>query len=579
MELLNKCRDQAHHAYGDLLLAATQSLNNTLFEQADNATTNEEQQRFFEAMQVLKTNHEVIQAAFRESIETSYNTFVSGSEETQAVEATLDLTNLSLVQRDDLEDELAISVIVSKSNSRNSEHLWKLNRRLAVLRGGKNVVDETNPFGPQVICEAIQEAISKLDMDSKARLLIYKHMGKILLVSFGKILEQLNNLLIEQGILPNLRFMMSKEKKSTPKPQKTTNTHTDSEPEEDSVVTTPESPSSVAHQQALYQSIRQLQAKTTLRTETAGGIDLAGVQIDGVAGRQDTFSATDYKQAIQAIQQSNTMLSSPTLDQPLSADAVEEKLFNQLAKQGTDDSPHKMTHDDADTVDLVGMIFRYMLDDTELHDVVKSILSHLHTPYLKLALMDKTFLDNHSHDARVLLNRMAEVGARWVKSEKDRNALPKIKDTVETILTGFTDDITLFNRLLEDFTRFAENLEKRSRMVEKRNTEAQQGLERLEIAKQQANDEIEQRLIEAAIPGPIADILRKPWSDFLSFSLLRYGNDSQTWHSSLKVVDGVVWSIRADPEKNSSKEDFHHKRQQIEQSVGCLLYTSDAADE
>ena len=80
-----------------------------------------------------------------------------------------------------------------------------------------------------------------------------------------------------------------------------------------------------------------------------------------------------------------------------------------------------------DTVDLVGLIFRYMLDDVNLHDAVKSLLSHLHTPYLKLALMDQSFLNNYEHSARILLNQLAEVGSRWVKEENDRSVLPTIK--------------------------------------------------------------------------------------------------------------------------------------------------------
>ena len=55
-----------------------------------------------------------------------------------------------------------------------------------------------------------------------------------------------------------------------------------------------------------------------------------------------------------------------------------------------------------------------ILDDANLSDVVKSLLSHLHTPYLKLALMDRSFLDNYQHSARLLINSMAEVGGRWV---------------------------------------------------------------------------------------------------------------------------------------------------------------------
>ncbi len=231
-----------------------------------------------------------------------------------------------------------------------------------------------------------------------------------------------------------------------------------------------------------------------------------------------------------------------------------------------------MTRDDADTVDLVGMIFRYMLDDPNLHDAVKSLLSHLHTPYLKLALMDKTFLDNYQHSARVLLNTMADVGARWVREDNDRSVLPKIKTIVETILKGFVDDPEIFDRLLEDFSRFKENLEKRARMVEKRNTEAQQGLERLELARQQAADALESRLQSAGIPDVVSQLLRQPWTEFLSYNLLRHGEDSLTWGSALKVLDGVIWSVRPDQSAHN-REDLQRRQESLDQSVSEGLST------
>ena len=43
-------------------------------------------------------------------------------------------------------------------------------------------------------------------------------------------------------------------------------------------------------------------------------------------------------------------------------------------------------------IELVGMMFEYMLNDDEIPNVAKAELSRLHTPYLKVAIIDKPFL-------------------------------------------------------------------------------------------------------------------------------------------------------------------------------------------
>ena len=565
MELLSNCRDHAHKFYGDLLLAAEKTINDVLFEQAERCTNNKEQQRYFEAMQQLKERSGAMHTAFRHELGKSFQAFISGHEEEQTVEEEIDIGKLSLVQRDELEDELAISIIVSKANSRNSETLWKLNKRMAATRGGKSVTDESNPFGPHRICEALQVGVGELLLDNKVRIIFYKQLGKIFVISFAKELDALNGILVEKGILPNLRFSVIKSQQAEPSAPVANAEEGDSEQRPDDTEGLVESQGSITHQQDLYNSIRALQSAVGNRSQTAGGVSFGKVQTNGRDG-EDSFSSMDYALALSAIQQSKAFLSAAALNRPLKAEKVEENFIDQLSKQGDKNSRHKMTQGDADTVDLVGMIFRYMLDDTNLHDAVKLMLSHLHTPYLKLALMDKTFLDNYQHSARVLLNTMAEVGGKWVKKDNERNVLPKIKTVVENILTGFVDDPTIFDRLLEDFSRFKENIEKRSRMVEKRNTESQQGLEKLELSRQQAANEIETRLDDDEILEGAVDLLRQPWTDFLAFNLLRHGQDSLTWESALKVVDGVIWSVKPSA-ATDNKDDFKRHQSDLEVSV------------
>ena len=538
MELLHSCCDQALQYYGDLLLAAEKTLREELYQKAEAGNNNQEQRRYFDAMQQLQRHSTVMHAVFRRELADHYQHFVDGSDVENSPEEKIDAANLSLVRRDKLEDELAVSVIVSRSNSRNSERLWKLNRRLAALRGGQSVSDESNPFGPARICHAMQSALAELNFENKVRIVAYKHLGKIFVLSFSKLLDTLNENLCEQGILPNLRFTVGKIGQRQQRGQPS-NQSDSSRANSEGVDGVSDARTSVVQQQALYSAIVNLQLlQGANRNQSAAGVSYSGVAIDGSGA--DAFSPLDYALALSAVQQSTAFLAAAKRNSTLQGAAVESKFFGQLAQQGDPKSRHKMATTDANMVDLVGMIFRYMLDDPNVNDAVKSTLSHLHTPFLKLALLDAQFLDNPKHSARALLNIMADLGGRWVKSDSDRQVLPKIKMTVATILRDFIDDDSMFEPLLNEFISFKENLEKRSKMVERRNTESQQGQEHLTIAKLRATEELRRRLADAGIETAVAAVLEKPCEAFLSYSLLRHGEKTPIWQSALAVVDTII---------------------------------------
>lgn len=575
MELLQHCFKYASKYYENLLQQAETVLVDKLFEQAEQCKSNDEQRQFFEALQQLKSRGDAMHAVFVNTIRKQYEHFTSGQDLETSLDDKIDTSTLSLVDRDELEDELAISVIVSKSNSRNPEALWKLNRRLAVLRGGKNVSDETNPFGPARICHALQSAIGELGLDNNSKIFVYKQLGKLFVNGFADILETLNTLLIDNGILPNLNFSLST---STPAPDSTSQTM--KAPSEE-LAAALESAQSIKHQQQLYDAIRTLQSRDGPRTQTASGVSFSGM-VTGNNSGSDLFAPIDYVLALSAIQQSKAAISKAALNQPAATESIEQKLIAQLVKQANEQGRHKISKEHADTVDVVGLIFRYMLDDPNLHDSVKSSLSHLHTPYLKLALMDKRFLTDYKHSARLLLNQMTELGAQWVKEENDRSVLPTIKKNVEVILREFIDDTSIFDELLGEFLQFRDGLEKRARMAEKRNTQSQQGLERLEVSKQKAYQELNQRFQAAKIPDDIAKILQAPWAEFLSFNLLRHGETSLAWTSALKVVDGIVWSVTPE-QRSESKEGVHRHQAELEQSVteglNAIGYDNEASKE
>ena len=578
MDLLDQCRDKAHSFYTSLFAAACSSLRDRLFEQSGQSRNNDEQRHYFEAMQQLNVSTQRMHDSFATELAARYNVFRRGDDARDDPELAIDFGQLSLVQREQLEDELAISVITSKGNSQNAEALWKLNRRLAVLRGGLKVSDETNPFGPQAVCEALQQAVHQLEIDSRARGFVYKHYGRLLLAAFGKILVELNQLLVAGKVLPNLRFVVSRGADGgaaeSAAPADTAPVSADAELRERASAETT---------RQLYRDIQALQQRLLAqpRGATLGGVDYRGLGTDGVGG-VESFAAQDYALVLTALQQAAEFASANALGAPLDIDLIEQRLIEQLKQKATPDAAHKVARNDADTVDLVGMIFRFMLEDEALPDVVKSLLSHLHTPYLKLALLDRRFLDDATHPSRRLLNSMAEVGGRWVENGDDRSVLPKLRTVVETILHHFADDPALFDDLYEDFSRFREGLEKRAAMIERRNREAQQGLEKLEQARRRAESEVQARIDKLGINETIAALLLQPWAEFLSYHLLRHGEESLSWQSALKVVDGVLWSVHP-RNARGSREDFQRRVRELDgnirEGLATIGYDSKASAE
>ena len=67
-----------------------------------------------------------------------------------------------------------------------------------------------------------------------------------------------------------------------------------------------------------------------------------------------------------------------------------------------------MGRTDEDTVNLVGMLFDYILNDRNLAIPMKALIGRLQIPMLKVAILDKTFFSRTSHPARQLVERTVE---------------------------------------------------------------------------------------------------------------------------------------------------------------------------
>jgi hypothetical protein len=569
-------------AYFSLLLKKLfKSFDQSLFDHAQKASNNQEQNRYFEAMREFRAKSPELIERYQQFLTKGLDDFFADRSDT-VNQFNLSPDELTLVDKDDLEDELAISIISSKANTRFAESLWKLNRRLAVIRGGKKVDDETNPCGPVHLCHALQHAAASLEIENSIKIQLYKMFDTMVMPRAGELYEKLNSHFTEHRILPNLQFQAIK----SPKSEAVGSTVKEQPPDASSDDEYGEhagnsevqgfyiDPQEEARQQDLISAIRTLQHAGTHsgKRTTASGAHFGNIATNGTGGA-DSFNAADFAFALSILQQKVQLSGSPTnISTAKSVEYVENHFIEQLGKLGGGKNCNKITEEDADTIDLVGMLFKYVLDDPKLPDALKSLLSHLHTPMLKVALMDKAFFSQPNHPARRLLNLLAEIGGRWISDNNgDKLVFPKLRAVVVRVLKEFIDDLSLFDELLLELSQFARTLEKRAELTEKRNTEAEKGLERLAKARLRAAGEIGTRMDGKQVPTQARRLLEQPWVDFLAFNLLRHGDQSITWNAALRVVDDVILSVIPVAGKDTSS--FHEMQQKLDQSISQGLLT------
>src|SRR5690606_25701299 len=178
--------------------------DDSLFEIADRATSNAEQNAFFEAMRDLRMKRRSIERGFLQQIFESFarlNQYEIGK---PAEPENLSFDNLTLVQNDELEESVAIDTMVTKVTSRAALPLTHLTTRMNALVSRK-LDDKSNPLGPQALCQYFLESCRSLGVEIKVKLIILKLFERYVLSDLDQLYAEANQTLIGAGILPELQ--------------------------------------------------------------------------------------------------------------------------------------------------------------------------------------------------------------------------------------------------------------------------------------------------------------------------------------------------------------------------------------
>jgi hypothetical protein len=207
--------------------------------------------------------------------------------------------------------------------------------------------------------------------------------------------------------------------------------------------------------------------------------------------------------------------------------------------------------------------------------VAKALISHLHTPYLKVAIIDRKLLTDSNHDARQLLDALVEAGSHWIDERNlKRGIYPDMQNVIDRVLKEFSDNVGLFSTLLATFKKRMDEFRRKSDILEKRAQDSLKGREKLNIARQRATQEMKARSFSEHLPKPAKDFLEQTWVDKLIFVLLRHpdGEMSDDWKEALRIADEIAWAFEPKSE-NETKElenTLPDLRKAIEEGLASL---------
>ncbi len=511
--------------------------DDSLFELADKALSNQEQNLYFDSMREVRVQRRGIEQRFAIAIDEAFSVLTADIEgETPTSRRRAD--DLSLVGQEDLEEMMAVDTSVGRAFQEYGSVLQEISSRLdsiiPVPVGAKN-----NPLSPKVLYDAFTSEARSLKIGIKAKLVLFKLFDRVVIDRLSDVYKSVLDVLDQHGVKAagvsranessgnsNLGRRKSDQSQLTPNFSEVHSAKGELNPE-------------------VLSTLQSMLNATSNSGQSSG------------AGSSVKAAENELIQLLSRIQQMPTVRNSEV--------AVNVRaLLNQLQQTSGANTP--IGHVDDQVMNLVNMLFDFILEDRNLASPMKALLSRMQIPIIKVAVADKSFFTQGGHIARRLLNELATAAIGWtgdVNAAKSDPLYKKIDDIIKQLNQNFESDISIFEDLLTEFSVFQEKEKKRAEVLERRTIDAEDGKAKAEVARTTVSLEIELRTLDVELPPVVDKLINDAWKNVMFVTVLKHGFESEEWQTYLQVLDDLIWSVKP-------PESMEH-RQQLIKLVPVLL--------
>ncbi|SHL17110.1 DUF1631 domain-containing protein [Phytopseudomonas punonensis] len=538
-ELGQGCRKLVLNHLADHLARTFAQVDDTLFQCAEQAENNQVQAMFFDNMRHIRKLRPQIERQYHLSISKGIGDFLDGKLVADISAADMPAKDLTLVENEDYEEILQVTNMAQQVQTRCAQALFALDKRLALLNNGQPLPANANPLSPKSIAYALLTALQDCELPLRIKLVLYGLFEKQVMQGLDALYDALNQRLIDAGVLPNLKFAPTRPPEpATPTINPSPAYEDKNEPPALDLTTAP--PDDAAR---LVEGLDTLLAEYRKHRNAIGTLNGSPSMASfAPEGAKRTYDAAELLAALNRLQQASAMELAHPQERPLQVASLKTHLQEQLASHSDAPGQHRVGNRETDVIDLVGLLFDFILDDENLPQPYKVALSHLHTPCLKVALLDKALFTQPHHPARKLINAMAQAGVLYDAADDAYGLLNKVQWVVRQVVQRFSGDLHIFEELLAEFEEFTGAIKQRVELQERRAVETAKGRDKLLGARHSAAQAIAQALAKRSPPPIIRQFLERTWIDVLVFIQLRHGPASSEWQRACETAGQLAWS-------------------------------------
>ena len=531
----NRLKKYLFEQFGLCLKSMFDNADDLLFQMSEKAASGSDQARYFEAMRALRIRKKDIEQGWIKN-QDSYLAEITEAKPDPAsnvkpfkpktTKSSLD--DLSLVNHDDVEKTVAVESMANKAVSHAGDEWLAFRERMNQLLKLKDTDDKEYPFGPHQVADSFVKAIDFDDWEMQVKLILFKLFDQYVIAQLPDVYHEANQQMVEEHVLPDLD--VSHLRTRTRRPPVNGNylqnlmaaRRTGVDPATiDPNATVADAGSSAG---MAYGNPGVLTGGTT-----AGAIGgMPAVQQQAVIGGLSQLQNVDLPQWVNG-----------NLEESLQS---LKSWSQQQAQQAADKAKNAA---DSDTINLVAMLFQFILEERDLAAQMKQLLARLQIPFIKVAILDNDFFSQTEHPARRLLNMMARAATGWTESEDITQdpLLNHMEGIVQTLTKEFEDDLGIFDKLCSNFETLLDNLESKRVVSEQRLVTSEEARLTDENSKDKAREYIDELLKTSEVPTPAFKLLNKYWYQVMRGIHLKYGEGDQ-WTHAARIAKELLWSLQ-----------------------------------
>ncbi|MGB2819072.1 MAG: DUF1631 family protein [Burkholderiaceae bacterium] len=499
-------------------------------------------------------------AAVDKEIDGSIEDVLSGRKDGAASPPAVAAGSLSLVDFDQMEDQMMLDRIASRIRNAADLAYTPLTQRIARALNMPAMGDRENPFHPLRYCRALGDAVDKVGFKSEERKTVLKAFDAALQGPLVKMYVELNRQLEEQGVqevaatgfrntVAGFRNTMAGTGRVTQAGQ-VTGTITGATAEQllsalyhrmqvqPAGVTSGAAPAMPPPAGAMFERIDAMPSAASIFTITgsAGAVPIApGVPVQFAAIEPALLASINEVQRLNA-------LATMTGRNGEAAAAISERDEHHLRQHVADKATRQV---DKLTIELVGMLFDRIHQDKHIPAEIKTALSRLQFPIMKVALADAELFVSPVQPARRLMDRIASTAVGWLpEGEENVRYLAEVNRAINTVLVAINEGPAIFEKALDEFEKYLSEERVRDDDPVTRAKRALEEAETREIMAINAAIGIRRAFDGVQIESYLRDFLLEVWVKVLVAATLRERTQPDFARKFRDAVSDLIWSVQ-----------------------------------